>query len=311
VPDCSKLLAMSESRRATTATSEEAESNGIGARSCLLCGGLRHRSVFNEFGVDILRCQHCGHVFSSFQADPHYKGYWGDEVTEDDHFYWSEARARMHQDFFKKFVAGRCGRLLDMGCGLGFFVKAMAPYSTWETFGCEISPAAVRFARDELGLSNVLNAQLEDVDFQLRSFDIITMWDVLDHIPNPDPLLRHSHALLRSGGVCFIRTANVVNQLFRARLKRMIRGMQADMSYLMVRDHAHHYSQVSICSLLKRNGFANIEFAHLRPIDGVSRPNIPFVRTVRNVGFAAVRAIALATGGRLNLDSLFVVARKE
>jgi SAM-dependent methyltransferase len=276
-----------------------------------MCGGLRHRAIFNEFGVDILRCRQCGHIFSSFAADPHYDGYWGKEVTEDDHFYWSKARARMHQDFFRKFAAGRSGRLLDMGCGLGFFLKAMAPYTNWETFGCEISPAAARYAREKLGLRNVLNVRLEDADFPLGSFDIITMWDVLDHIPNPDPLLRHCHALLRKGGLCFIRTPNVLNQLLRARLKKLTRGMKPGVSYLMPRDHPHHYSEASIRGLLERNGFASIEFTHLRPIDGVSSRHRVFVRGVRNVGFAAVRAIAVVSSGRLNFDNLFVIARKE
>ena len=310
-PEARNVFAIRESRRATEANVGEATNRGAAPFKCLLCGGLQHDSIFNEFGIDILRCRHCRHVFSSFAADPHYDGYWGKEVTEDDHFYWSKARARMHQDFFRRFVAGRSGRLLDMGCGLGFFLKALVPYANWETFGCEISPAAVQYARERLGLHNVLSGRLEDADFPRGSFDIITMWDVLDHIPNPDPLLRHCHALLRKGGICFIRTPNVLNQLFRARLKKVTQGMRPNVAYMMARDHPHHYSEVSIRGLLERNGFSGIEFAHLRPIDGESSRNTVFVRGVRNVCFAAVRAAAFASRGRLNFDNLFVLARKQ
>ena len=176
---------------------------------CLMCGGLQHRPIFNEFGIDILRCRACQHVFSSFRADPHYDGFWGEGVAESDLWYWQEARSSMYQDFCERFLMGRSGRLLDMGCGLGFFLHAMAPYATWEAYGCEISPVAVRYARETLGLTNVICSRLEEADVPQSSFDLITMWDVIDHIPRPDPLLRRCHALLREGGICFMRTPNV------------------------------------------------------------------------------------------------------
>jgi len=288
----------------------ETTDRGATTLKCLLCGGLRHRSIFNEFGIDILRCRHCHHVFSSFTADLHYDGFWGEEVADDEHFYWSKARATMHRDFFGRFVAGRSGRLLDMGCGLGFFLKAMAPYGNWETFGCEISPAAVQYARQKLGLRNVVCGPLENAEFPRGSFDIITMWDVLDHIPNPDPLLSHCHALLRKGGICFIRTPNVFNQLLRARLKKVLRGMQPGVVYLMARDHQHHYCEKSIRSLLERNGFSGIEFAHFHPIHSVSSRGRVVVRCIKNVCYEAVRILAIASRGRLNVDNLFVLARK-
>src|SRR5262245_39255334 len=108
---------------------------GLGAHTgplqCLLCNGVRYRPVFREHGIDILRCDSCGHVFSSFRADPHYTGFWGTEVAPGKHFYWSKARTRTHSAFFRRFVVQRSGRLLDMGSGLGFFLKAMAAYPAW------------------------------------------------------------------------------------------------------------------------------------------------------------------------------------
>src|SRR5438128_4054135 len=76
---------------------------------CLMCGGFRYRPIFNEGGIDILRCRECHHVFSSFPADAHYDGFWGEEVAEGDHAYWKTARTRMYQDFIKGFLVGRSG----------------------------------------------------------------------------------------------------------------------------------------------------------------------------------------------------------
>lgn len=277
---------------------------------CLMCRSLRHRVVFTESGIDILRCEDCGHVFSSFRADPHYSGYWGADVAPGEHYYWSKARANMHRDFFQRFGVGRSGRLLDMGSGLGFFVKAAASQPGWDAYGCEISPAAVKFAREQLGLKNVVCSPPQDVDLPRASFDIITIWDVLDHILHPDPLLSRCHALLKQDGVLFIRTPNISTQLLRVRLLKAFGGIRADTKYLQGADHAHHYSAVSIEQLLHRNGFTDVSFIHLHPIETGEGWRRPLINGAKNMSFHALRALAVCSGGRLNFDNLFVVARK-
>jgi 2-polyprenyl-3-methyl-5-hydroxy-6-metoxy-1,4-benzoquinol methylase len=217
----------------------------------------------------------------------------------------------MYQDFFERYLIGRSGRLLDMGCGLGFFLKAMAPYTNWEAYGCEISPVAVRYARETLGLTNVICSRLEEADLPHSSFDLITMWDVIDHIPRPDPLLRRCHTLLKEGGVCFMRTPNVIIQLLRARLKQRLLRMQPGVAYLQARDHAHHYSMSSIRKLLERNGFSRVRFVHLHPVQTVPDDRNGPLRRAKNVCFEVVRALAVASGGHVNFDNLFVLAHKE
>jgi 2-polyprenyl-3-methyl-5-hydroxy-6-metoxy-1,4-benzoquinol methylase len=277
---------------------------------CLMCQSVRHRPVFTEAGIDILRCEDCGHVFSSYRANPHYTGYWGTEVTAGEHYYWSKARGKMHGDFFRRFTTGRSGRLLDMGSGLGFFVKAAGSRPGWEAHGCEISPAAVKFAREQLGLKTVVCSPLQDVDLPRASFDIITIWDVLDHILRPDPLLTRAKALLKPDGMLFIRTPNIAVQLLRVRLLKAIGGIRQGTKYLQGADHAHHYSVGSIAKLLRRNGFADVSFVHLPPIETGEGRRGPFVNLAKNMSFQGVRTLAALSGGRLNLDNLFVVARK-
>lgn len=281
-----------------------------GSRTCLICQSADHEIAFTEFGIDILECRNCGHLFSTYQGDPHYDGFWGDHVPEGEQFYWSRARARMHHDFVERFVAHSSGRLLDMGCGLGFFLKVIAPYPNWLGYGCEVSSAAVRYARQTVGLRHVQCAHLEDCSFQPGAFDLITMWDVLDHILHPDPMLQRCHSLLRPDGTLFIRIPNAPLQLFRARMTKRLRGMQSRFAYLQARDHMHHYSARTIRVLLERNGFDRVDFLHLHPIESVKKSNRVWARTVKNIGFAGVRALAAVSAGRMNLDNLFVAARK-
>jgi SAM-dependent methyltransferase len=184
----------------------------------------------------------------------------------------------------------------------------MVPHTAWETYGCEISPAAVEYARRKLGLTNITCTRLEDADLPPRSMDVITLWDVLDHIPRPDPLLRRCHDLLRGGGMIFIRTPNVSIQLLRAWLKKLLWGIQPGVEYLQARNHAHHYSRESIRRLLERNGFSRVQFVHLRPIQSSAGGKIALLPRAKTVWFETVRALAVASGGRLNFDNLFVVA---
>ena len=61
----------------------------------------------------------------------------------------------MHWDFCKKFLVGKQGTLLDVGCGLGFFVKRVSGIASSQAVGYEMSSQAVDFARTTLGLPNV------------------------------------------------------------------------------------------------------------------------------------------------------------
>lgn len=289
---------------------EQSSGQRLSTPRCMLCGGSEHRAVFHEFGTDILECRRCHHVFSSFPAEAHYAGYWDEQLAEPDVFYWNDAHARMYQDFARKFLEQRSGRLIDVGCGLGFFLKAIEPFRDWGAHGCEISPEAVRYARETLGLNGVVSGRLEDAGFEPGAFDIITMWDVIEHILEPDALLRCCHALLKPGGVCFMHTPNIRVQLPKAQLKRLVRGMRRDVGYLQARDHLHHYSTESLRRLLERNGFSRVEFIHLHPIQSVSGSKNPVLRGVKNAWFGAARSLFTVSRGRLNLDNLFVVATK-
>lgn len=279
------------------------------ALRCLMCKGTQHRVAFTESGVDILQCTDCGHVFSSYRGSAHFTEYWGNEVPAGEHFYWSKARRRMHADFFRRFIEGRSGRLLDMGSGLGFFVKAMSKYPDWEAYGCEISPAAVRFAHSQLGLTNVQCNQLHKADLPEASIDIITIWDVIDHLLHPDPVISRCNALLKNNGILFIRTPNITVQLPRARLGQALSGSK-DKKYLQAKDHYHHYSTSSIRKLLERNGFGKVSFIHLHPIGSPDPKKAPLVDPLKNASFHAIRTLAVCSGGQLNFDNLFVVAQK-
>ena len=281
-------------------------------KSCLICGSNQHQVAFREFEVDIRRCRACGHLFSTYPGQKDYSDYWGEGVTEAEaQLWWDKAHQRVYDSFCRKFISGKKGKLLDVGCGLGYFVKKVSSYPDWEVYGYEISPAAVNYAKQNLGLKNVFAGRVEDSKFPAKSFDIITLWDVLEHIAEPDPFLSYLSSLLKEEGILFLHTPNNVIQLPKARLKKMLKGMNPQTHYLEAKDHMHLYSMKNLKKLLQRNFFATVEFIHLPPIQAVSGQAKRLPILIKNFWYLLSLGLFNISFSQLNLDNLFAVAKKK
>ncbi len=110
---------------------------------------------------------------------------------------------------------GRRGSLLDVGCSFGFFLDA-ARQRGWSVVGVELSGYAAAYAKEKLGLT-VVNKPVLYAPLDEKSFDVITMWYVIEHLPNPKEVLAHLRNLLKDDGMLVVSTANV--ESYRARLE--------------------------------------------------------------------------------------------
>ncbi len=93
----------------------------------------------------------------------------------------------------------RRGRLLDVGCGNGGFLKE-ARRRGWQIAGIELSDIQAEHVRRTTG-GDVRTGELWDCGFEQDAFDAITMWHVLEHLPDPIATLTEAHRLLKPGGV--------------------------------------------------------------------------------------------------------------
>lgn len=98
------------------------------------------------------------------------------------------------------------GRMLDIGCATGAFLDGMRQHG-WEVVGIEPSIRAATYAREELGLQ-VQNATLEAAQLTPASFDLVTMWNVLEHLSDPQQGLKRIAQALRPGGVLVFAVPN-------------------------------------------------------------------------------------------------------
>jgi len=106
-----------------------------------------------------------------------------------------------------KLRAGPPGLLLDMGCGQGRFLEA-AQQRGWQVQGLELCPQVARQTAERLRVQ-VYSGSLFEVSLPAESFDLVTMFDVIEHLEQPPQALRICHRILKPGGVLAIGTPNL------------------------------------------------------------------------------------------------------
>jgi SAM-dependent methyltransferase len=100
------------------------------------------------------------------------------------------------------------GRLLDVGCGTGIFLGEAHRSGRWELVGIEPTLQAAEYASKTLNIP-CIPRRFNEVDMPEGSFDVLTMWNVLEHLENPIEDLRHAYQVLRPDGLLVLAIPNV------------------------------------------------------------------------------------------------------
>ena len=205
--------------------------------------------------LDIVRCAGCGLLMTNPRDDDQtlacvYR-------TLRDATYDGEDRARRRTGralltLVERYQAPR-RRLLDVGCGTGWFVGVAAD-AGWTATGLEVSRWAVGQARQRCPGATILSGRLEDADLPRASFDVVTLWNVLEHMSSPGEALARVRAWLAPTGHLFLALPNADS--FTAR--RMGHAW-----VLLLREHLWYFDPSTIARLLRRWGFEPVE---TRPI---------------------------------------------
>lgn len=175
---------------------------------CSVCQSNRIQKVDSNF--NFCRCDSCGYVFDSPRPSFAEISAFYSQIGKYD-TWLSEERARdmLWKRRLKKLSRHSSkGRLLDIGAGYGQFLHHAEPFFS-EVLGTEVSESAVALAKEKYGLS-LLAGQVEALDLPSQSFDTITLFHVLEHVPDPAKLVNRCHALLREKGIIVIAVPNDV-----------------------------------------------------------------------------------------------------
>jgi 2-polyprenyl-3-methyl-5-hydroxy-6-metoxy-1,4-benzoquinol methylase len=224
---------------------------------CYLCGStaLTRHAPNREYAY--VRCRRCGLRRQDPIPDP-------DSLTVLYHseFYQDRGLDKTLDDlprFARELYAdrldrltraiGKPGRLLDVGCGTGLFLET-ARRAGWEVRGTETSEDSIRYAR-QFTPAPIFHGELASLDDD-STYDALTYWDVLEHLPDPRAELQLARQRLNPNGVVGVSLPSV--QGLKARLKR-----DGWRYYAPSMGHISHFTPKTLAMLLSQAGFTVLE----------------------------------------------------
>jgi len=145
---------------------------------------------------------------------------------------------------------GKPGRLLDVGCAYGFLLE-VAQEQGWEVAGIE--PAAGVATRVAEQLSVPIHPDLLDAALPEASYDAVTLWDVIEHMPDPRQALGEVRRILKPTGVCSIVTPDIGS------LAARLLGNRWEEVQKMP-EHIFLFNRASLSALFKNTGFSPVEW---------------------------------------------------
>lgn len=221
----------------------------------------------------LVRCNGCGLAYLnprySMEEEEEFYAHECYEVAEGGH--WYENREVYFQQAFQRIEASfKTGGLLDVGCGKGYFLD-MARKRGWDVCGVDPSKEAALFARDVLKL-DVFVGGISEANFKPESFDVITAWNVLDHMYDPWGDVQHMFRVLKRGGLLSIRVLNLNSHLFLYYLSNTLNFITRNRLDLtpLVCFHPFMFSSTCIKRWLSKAGFVDIQVENSALVPGTS-----------------------------------------
>ena len=219
---------------------------------CGVCGSDDAFFWFKKNFFNLYKCRKCGLIFTKAVAD-------ASEVYSEDYFsgakngfgyvdYDKDKQAmtntfEFYLDKVEEFSVKKRS-LLDVGTATGYFLE-LAKFKNWDAIGVEISEFAASKAREK-GF-RVITGTIEDLLNYDERFSVVTMWDVIEHVPNPVGTLAAANKLLLNGGVIAINTPDS-GSLFA-------KIMGKNWHLLVPPEHLIIFNRKNLSFLLQRQGF--------------------------------------------------------
>jgi 2-polyprenyl-3-methyl-5-hydroxy-6-metoxy-1,4-benzoquinol methylase len=237
---------------------------------CVICGGTRFAPVYAstvQEGSDparyfsssrvevghhaIVRCADCDLVQSRPRDDDATLAH--TYASLEDRAYDGEELGRLRvAEAHLAFVADQHrtpGRILDVGCATGALAQVAAK-AGWEVTGLEPSAWAIERAKERCPSGTFVQGLVQEVDFPEGHFDVVTLWDTLEHVPDPRSAIARLRRWIRPGGWLFVNVPNVESWTAKALGSRWV---------LLLREHLWYFSPNTMAKLLVPIGFEIVE----------------------------------------------------
>lgn len=236
--------------------------NSVEVASCQLCGSSQRTLKFQDGPWRVFTCAGCGLVYVTPRLvgqalrDVYGESYWKSANPKARGYADYAQQAALYLKTYQKRMAlvsrwlPSKARILDVGCAAGYFLR-VARDAGHDVHGCELSAPIAKFAVQELGADRVHVGLLDEAvrakNWAPHSFDLVTAWDVVEHVPEPQALLAQMRELIKPTGRLLLETQNVAS--------RWARWLGRRWHHYKHDEHLYHFDPNTIRRLLDSSGF--------------------------------------------------------
>ncbi len=205
----------------------------------------------------IVKCNSCGLVYVNprLKSEEIIEGYSeGSDETFISQIGGREKTFMQGVKFIERFA--KPGKILDVGTAGGSFL-AMARKRGWQVYGVELNRWLCGWAQTHYGL-HVQPGTIDDLKYPDNFFDVITLWDVLEHVPNPSEVLKKCHRLLKPGGFIYLNYPDYGSYAARLMGRRWV---------FLLSVHIYYFTRKTIARVLEKTGFQPLSYrAHFQTL---------------------------------------------
>ena len=184
------------------------------------------------------------------------------------------------------------GRLLDVGCGYGFFLQEMKSRG-WRAEGVEISQTGRQYVREKWGI-HVYSEPLENLDIRENSFDVVTLFYLIEHVSDPLALLKKVNKILKPGCLILLRWPHTTP------IVRILGPLSRKLDLYHTPYHLYDFSPKTMKELLVLSDFKGIETM----IGGYTLPSLEISRCISMIFGGLGEGLYCLSGGEILLPGI-------
>ena len=206
------------------------------------------RTSGDEILVDqLVRCRNCDlqYLTPRLKSDVIIRGY--SDGTDETWVSQITARERTFNRSLERLerIVSPPGHVLDIGTGGGPFL-GVAKARGWEVAGCEPNRWLAEWGSDHYGI-DIVPGTIYDMGLDDQSFDMVTLWDVLEHTPDPKGVLKECRRVLKPGGLLVVNYPDINSLIARLMGRKWV---------FLLSVHLYYFTTETITNMLSQVGFS-------------------------------------------------------